>query len=106
MVHFFEYVYRLKVANTGKNKVISHIKMLLSIAVQENWANITQEKLIYREDRLHRPRNIPRFIPNHVLVQLNQHLNELFMSQKHRFITSTHRQKNWRAVRVETSFPD
>jgi integrase len=77
MVDFLRYVHQSALNPTAKNKVITHIKLMIMLAGREGWANVTKEKIMYREDRLPIPRNLPRFIPNTVLDQLNKHLDKV-----------------------------
>ncbi len=77
MLDFIGYAHNLKQANEAKNKIITHIKQMIILAGFEGWANVTKEKIMYREDRLPVIRTKPRYIPDSVLEQLNRHIDNL-----------------------------
>jgi integrase len=77
MLGFIGHIRQLKQANEAKNKLITHIKLLITLAELEGWENVTKEKIMYREDRLPVYRTRPRFIPNMVLEQLQLHISKL-----------------------------
>jgi len=77
MLSYIEYVYRLKNVNEAKNKLITHIKLIMTLASVEGWENITKEKIMFRDDRLPVRRAQPRYIPNEVVDQLNRHIHNL-----------------------------
>ncbi len=77
MLDFIEYVCGLKTVNEAKNKLITHIKLLITLAAVEGWESVTKEKIMFRQDRLPVKRARPRYIPHDVLDQLKQHINGL-----------------------------
>ena len=77
ILEFISYIHNLQYVNEVKNKIITHIKLVFTLAASEEWSNITKEKIMYREDRLPVIRVRPRYIPNSVLEQLNRHINQL-----------------------------
>ncbi len=77
MLSYIEYVHNLPGVNEAKNKLITHIKLMMTLASIENWENITKEKIMFREDRLPVRRGKPRYIPNIVLDQLNKYIDDL-----------------------------
>lgn len=77
MLSYVEYVHNLNDVNEAKNKLITHIKLMMTLASVEGWENITKEKIMFREDRLPVRRVKPRYIPNSVLNQLNKCINDL-----------------------------
>jgi len=50
---------------------------MMMLAVLERWENITNEKIMYRNDRLPFTKPKPRYIPSHILEKLNRHIHEL-----------------------------
>lgn len=78
MVNFIEYVHQLKQVPVSKNKIITHIRMLITTSAQVGWETFTKENLLYQQDRLPVVRNpIPRYIPMNITNQLEQHLDKL-----------------------------
>ena len=77
MLDFIAYVHGLNGVNEAKNKIITHTKLVITLAALEDWENVTKEKIMYRDDRLPVIRAKPRYIPNHVLDQLNRHMDSL-----------------------------
>lgn len=77
MLNFIAYVHGLNGVNEAKNKIITHTKLVITLAALEDWENVTKEKIMYRDDRLPVIRAKPRYIPNHVLDQLNRHIDSL-----------------------------
>jgi len=77
MLGFVGYVRKLNHANEASNKLFTHIKLLITLAGSEGWANVTKERIMYREDRFPVIHARPRFIPNDVLEQLNIHIDKL-----------------------------
>lgn len=77
MFSYVEYVHNLNHVNEGKNKLLTHMKYILTLTAIEEWANITKENLLFTDDRLTITRIKPRYIPNQVLDQLNLHIGEL-----------------------------
>lgn len=77
MLKFIEHIHCLDQNNEAKNKVITHIKILITQATDEGWEDFTKEKIMYRQDRLPVKRAIPRHIPPLVIDQLDQHIHKL-----------------------------
>lgn len=67
--------YELK-ADT-RNRKISCLGTLLELCVRFEWAEISTTLLIYKEDYAKKEKREPRYIPQEVVRQLNQHLDEL-----------------------------
>lgn len=77
MLDFISYVHNLKEVNEAKNKIITHTKLLITLASLEGWENVTKEKIMLREDRLPVIRAKPRYIPVSILDKLNLYMNDL-----------------------------
>lgn len=77
MLNFISYVHKLKGVNEAKNKMITNIKHMMMLSALERWENITNEKIMYRSDRLPFAKPKPRYIPSHILEKLNRHIHEL-----------------------------
>lgn len=61
-----------------KIKSIIHLRQFLEICQRNNWLELTDKPLIYREDYPGKqPKPTPRAIPNEVLEQLNKSLDSL-----------------------------
>lgn len=77
MLNFIGYIHKLSSVNEAKNKMITNIKHMMMLAVLERWENITNEKIMYRNDRLPFTKPKPRYIPSHILEKLNRHIHDL-----------------------------
>lgn len=75
VIDFLSYLAKTKLSAACKCQAISNLKTFLELCSRNNWANVTRENLIYREDYPKRPTAVPRYIPQEVLDQLNQHLD-------------------------------
>ncbi|MBW4424221.1 MAG: tyrosine-type recombinase/integrase [Nostoc desertorum CM1-VF14] len=64
-------------ASGTRHRIIGCIRTFLELCAREGWAAFPDKRLIYSEDfpRLSRP--LPRYVPEEVLSQLNQHIEEL-----------------------------
>lgn len=62
-------------SNATRKKRILNIKLFIELATRESWLNIENSNIIYSEDMPRVPKPLPRFIPESVMTQLNQHIN-------------------------------
>ncbi len=75
-----EYITQLPgtgLAEATRHKQIGSLRTFLELCAREGWANVPDKRLIYSEDFPRISQSLPRFIPEEVLAQLNQHLEEL-----------------------------
>ncbi len=62
---------------------VSVLRTFLELCVREDWLTITHRPLVHKEDFPPPTRPAPRFIPEQVLKQLNQHLDQLHPDLQH-----------------------
>jgi integrase len=66
-----------KLEECTKHHHLLYLRSLFNLSNREGWAPVPEKQLIYDEDIPRRPKTQPRFIPEDVLAQLNQHLDSL-----------------------------
>ncbi len=75
-----EYLSQLSKTSLSSKTIRKHISCLntfLELCAREGWADVPNQRLIYNEDYPRLSQNKPRFIPENVLSQLNEHLDKL-----------------------------
>ncbi|AUM94643.1 TPA: tyrosine-type recombinase/integrase [Clostridium botulinum] len=77
ILNYLYYLYNTDLAKTTKQHHIINIRSFFEKCSQEHWLDITDSRLIYSEDIPRRNKNLPRYIPQNVVFQLNQHLDSL-----------------------------
>lgn len=77
IVNFLSYLAEIYPNPVSRTNRISLLKSFLEICQKEKWLNIDNEILIYKEDFPRIPKSIPRYIPEQVINQLNEHINTL-----------------------------
>lgn len=65
------------VGESARHKYLRAIRTFLELCSREGWADIPDRRFVYREDFPQRSKSQPRFIPEEVMVQLNENLNGL-----------------------------
>lgn len=76
-VNFFSYLSERKLAPKTRKKSIIHLRQFTNLCAREQWLNITDKQIIYDDDIPRFTELLPRYIPQEVLTQLNQHLDAL-----------------------------
>ncbi len=74
--HFSELVESGLQPNT-RIRHISQIRTFLELCPREGWANIPDKRMIYSEDFPKQTKAQPRYIPEEVIEQLHEHIDEL-----------------------------
>ena len=77
VVEYLGYLSSRGLAAGTRRHCLVNLRTFFDVCVREDWAPITARPLIYPEDMPHEPDLQPRFIPEDVLEQLNQHLDAL-----------------------------
>lgn len=75
-----EYLSLLPQTGIRESAQLNHLIRLrnfLEICARESWAEVPDKQLIYREDMPRLPKLQPRYIPDNVLIQLNENLDGL-----------------------------
>lgn len=62
---------------SSKNQLISGLKFFFELTARNHWADVPKEPLFFREDYPQIPTKCPRYIPQVVLDQLQQHWESL-----------------------------
>ena len=76
-VEFISYLNQTNLSVMTRGLVLKHLKLLIEIAVLENWMTFPKEPIIHRNDFPKLSKPIPRFIPETVMTQLEQHILSL-----------------------------
>lgn len=77
ILNYLYYFHDSGLAKTTKQNYIINIRNFFKKCNREGWLDITDEHLIYSEDIPSRDKNLPRYIPQNIVLQLNQHLDSL-----------------------------
>lgn len=77
VIKFLSYLVTKKLAEKTRLNTLSDLNIFFTLCSQNGWANVKDKVLIYKEDypRLNKPQ--PRYIPQEVLEQINQHIETL-----------------------------
>ncbi len=73
---FTIYLAGLKLAPQTRYKILSDAKLYFDACYQNKWLDVSRY-LVRQEDFPDRPKHVPRFIPEAVMRQLNEHLDDL-----------------------------
>lgn len=76
MIEFRNYICGLDLVPSTHSKLISEAKLYFEACYQNEWLDV-RRYLVRSEDIPKIPKALPRFIPEEVMQQLNQHLDEL-----------------------------
>jgi len=77
MIEYFQFLSSCELSEQTRAGYLIALRTFLELCAREGWAQISERRLIYDDDLPHRRQSHPRYIPNEVLLQLNQHI-ELF----------------------------
>ena len=77
VIDLITYLAASSLANSTRRAMLVHIRQFINLCAREEWLPITKEQLIYDNDMPKDPKHIPRYIPQEVLTQLNQHIEDL-----------------------------
>ncbi|AFY46045.1 site-specific recombinase XerD [Nostoc sp. PCC 7524] len=76
IIDYLDYLNQKHLAPATKGERISAIASLFETGVTNKWFNV-EPYLIRKEDYPSRPKSLPRYIPDEVIRQLNEHLDAL-----------------------------
>lgn len=82
VVKYIEYLAKSNLAVETRNITLIHLRTFHTIIVQEKWLPWPLHPLIYRTDFISRVEHIPRYIPEYILAQLQQHMPHLSVHMK------------------------
>lgn len=77
LLEYFSKLFESGLAANTRVRHISQIRTFLELCAREGWANVPNKRLIYREDFPKATKALPRYIPEEVMEQLNEHLDEM-----------------------------
>ncbi|MGO5073179.1 tyrosine-type recombinase/integrase [Clostridium sporogenes] len=77
IINYLAYISSKNISSNSKNQYVISLRNFLEVCGKQGWGDITSKPLIYNEDLPQRTEKQPRFIPESVLNQLNEHLEEL-----------------------------
>lgn len=77
IIEFLSYLVSKKLGEKTRLTTIVYLSVFFTICSQNGWANVINKVLFYKEDypRLKKP--LPKYIPQEVLEQINQHIETL-----------------------------
>ncbi len=81
-MEYLSYLTTLSIKTVARQMALLHLRTFLEIVSQEEWLPITKVRLIYSSDIPKIPSSIPRFIPETVMAQLKEHMQEF--PERHR----------------------
>ncbi len=77
IVELISYLASSSLANRTRRGILVNIRQFTNLCAREGWLPITKEQLIYDDDMPKDSKHVPRYIPQEVLTQLNQHIEDL-----------------------------
>lgn len=77
IIKLLGYLVAVPLAAHTRRMTLVNIRHFTNICAREGWLLITKEQLIYDDDMPKDPKYAPRYIPQEVLTQLNQHIEDL-----------------------------
>lgn len=77
IVEYLSYLSSKALGASQRAQDIGILKTFLELCPRNGWADVSKEPLIYREDYPRQEKTLPKYIPEEVLNQLNQHLDAL-----------------------------
>jgi integrase len=77
IVEYISYLVSSGQKNSTRLRHLSHLRTFLETCAREGWLNVPDKRLIYSEDFPKPDKSQPRYIPEEVMIQLNQHLDAL-----------------------------
>jgi len=77
VVEYLSCLVKVNLSKKSRGDYITNLKIFLKLCAREGWATVPNKELIYQEDTPQPDKHLPRYIPQFVLEQLNQHLDAL-----------------------------
>jgi integrase/recombinase XerD len=78
ILDYLTYLHQLpNLHETAKNLAMIHLRMFIETVAQEGWLPFPKERLIFNADIPKSAMPLPRFIPEFVMTQLQQHIPSL-----------------------------
>lgn len=77
ILDYFSELKKTGLAAATRNNYISGLQQFFELSARVGWAEVPDKRLIYQEDYPRIDQALPRFIPEEVMGQLNQHIDKL-----------------------------
>lgn len=77
IIEFLGYLASNKLSEKTRQNAIVYLGEFCALCYRNEWADVGDKALIYKEDLPRRNKPVPRYIPQEVLEQLNQHIGTL-----------------------------
>lgn len=77
IVEFLSYLVSKKLTEKVRLECIVYLGIFFTLCSRYDWADIGDKTLIYKEDHPRLKKSMPRYIPQEVLLQLNQDIDTL-----------------------------
>lgn len=85
-LEYSAYLLEIGTSSSMRRDLLLDLRTFLERAAREEWIPVPQHYLIYREDLPPLPRRQPRYIPEHVMNQVEEHLPKLDLFWRQMFI--------------------
>jgi len=77
IVHYFQYLKQIPLNASTRQLALLHLRTFHNLVIQEKWLSWPESPLIFNSDLPKPNANIPRYIPETVVMQLQSQLNTL-----------------------------
>jgi len=83
MINYLIFLSKKQLSTVTRSMALVHLRTFHNIMLQEKWLSWPKELLIYSSDLPKPSQSIPRFIPEIIISQLQQHLHHLPLFMQH-----------------------
>ncbi len=77
IINFFSYLVTRKLSEKTRLNIIVDLDTFFTLCSRNDWADVGDKVLIYKEDHPQLKKPLPRYIPQEVLEQINQNIETL-----------------------------
>ena len=77
IIDFISSLLEKGLSGRSRQAAIYNVRVFFELCVRNDWLDLPKIPLLFQEDLTPREKHNPRYIPNKVLEQLNQHVEEL-----------------------------
>jgi integrase len=77
VIDYFSKLNQTGLKSSTRHYHVSTLQNFFELCAREEWMDIPDKRLIYREDYPRKEKALPRYIPEEVMTTLNQHIDKL-----------------------------
>lgn len=77
IVEYLNFLLNQKLSAQTRKMYIIGLRQFTNLCIREGWLNLTEKQIIYDDDLPKPVESLPKYIPQEILLQLNQYLDEL-----------------------------